>query len=103
MSIIVSTQDSFFEEIKSGYALVDFYADWCGPCQALAPILEAVDSEGSAAKIVKLNVDNAQEVASKYGVMSIPTMILFKDGQKVDQKVGVLQKEDLVTWINVNK
>ena len=103
MSIIIGTEEGFTQDIATGLTLVDFYADWCGPCQALLPILETIADEGCDAKILKLNVDNAQSIAGQYGVMSIPTMILFKDGQKIDQKVGVLQKEDLLTWINANK
>lgn len=99
MSVIYTDAEKFNEEIASGKVLVDFYADWCGPCQALGPILEEVASTDIDAKIVKLNVDNAQEIAGQYRVMSIPTMILFKDGELVDQKVGLSSKEDLITWI----
>lgn len=99
MSVIYTDAEKFNEEIATGKVLVDFYADWCGPCQALGPILEEVASTDIDAKIVKLNVDNAQEIAGQYRVMSIPTMILFKDGELVDQKVGLSSKEDLITWI----
>lgn len=99
MSVIYTDAEKFNEEIATGKVLVDFYADWCGPCQALGPILEEVASTDIDAKIVKLNVDNAQDIAGQYRVMSIPTMILFKDGELVDQKVGLSSKEDLITWI----
>ncbi len=98
--IVHTTEEKFNEEIKSGKVLVDFYADWCGPCQMLGPILEEVAAEQSDVKIVKLNVDNAQSIAGQYRVMSIPTMILFNDGEVVDQKVGVVAKSDILTWIN---
>ncbi len=98
--IVHTTEEKFNEEIKSGKVLVDFYADWCGPCQMLGPILEEVAAEQSDVKIVKLNVDNAQSIAGQYRVMSIPTMILFNDGEVVDQKVGVVAKADILTWIN---
>ncbi len=98
--IVHTTEEKFNEEIKSGKVLVDFYADWCGPCQMLGPILEEVAAEQSDVKIVKLNVDNAQSIAGQYRVMSIPTMILFNEGEVVDQKVGVVAKADILTWIN---
>ncbi len=97
--IIQATAENFNEEIKSGKVLVDFYADWCGPCQVLGPILAEVAAEQTDVKIVKVNVDNAQEIAGNYRVMSIPTMILFNEGEVVDQKVGVVAKEDILTWI----
>lgn len=97
---IKHADSSTFNEIKQkGLVLVDFYADWCGPCQMLVPTLERLSEANSGADIVKLNVDNAEDVAMEYGVMSIPTMILFKDGQKVDQKVGVISYDDIHSWI----
>jgi thioredoxin 1 len=74
--------------------LVDFWAEWCGPCKAVAPILDELAGEyDGKIKIVKLNVDENQEIAEKYGVMSIPTFIAFKDGQQADSFVGALPKE----------
>ena len=74
--------------------LVDFWAPWCGPCRVLGPIVEdlATENEGKCVKIMKMNVDESPENPSKYGVLSIPTMIFFKDGQPVDQLVGVQDK-----------
>lgn len=99
MSLVIKPED-FKDVINSGKVLVDFYADWCGPCQMLAPILEQLAEEQTDVKIVKLNVDEAQSIAGEYRVMSIPTMILFENGEVVDQKVGVLSKEDISTWIS---
>lgn len=99
MSLVHTTKETFAKDIESGLVLVDFYADWCGPCQILGPILEELATTTEEFKIVKLNVDEAQEIAGQFSVLSIPTMIAFKDGQKVDQKVGLLQKEDIVTWM----
>ncbi len=99
MSLVITTEDKFKEEIATGKVLVDFYADWCGPCQMIAPILEEVAKEQDAVKIVKLNVDNAASIAGEYRVMSIPTMILFENGEVKDQKVGVVSKEDILNWI----
>ncbi len=86
---------------KSGVVLVDFYADWCGPCQMMAPILKEIESENSNISIVKVNVDNSPELAGVYGVMSIPTLIVFKDGNPVSQNIGYCPKEKAEEMINI--
>lgn len=101
MAIVNATDQTFNEEVKEGLVLVDFWATWCGPCKMIAPVLEEVDAEmGDKVKIVKLDVDENQETAQKFGVMSIPTLILFKDGEKVDQALGYQPKDALVSFIN---
>jgi thioredoxin 1 len=89
----VLTDETFTEAIAKGLTLVDFYADWCQPCRMLSPTIAAI-AEDYAGKIQvgKLNIDNAQNIAAKYGVMSIPTVILFKDGVAVEKKVGLSPK-----------
>ncbi|MYZ50206.1 thioredoxin [Propylenella binzhouense] len=81
--------------------VVDFWAEWCGPCKMIAPHLEAIAGEmGDRVKIVKLNVDENQHTAIKYGVRSIPTLIMFKNGEAVDMKIGAGAKSDLQKWID---
>ncbi|QHW32516.1 thioredoxin [Paenibacillus rhizovicinus] len=92
----VLTKDNFNQSIESGVTLVDFWAPWCGPCKMQLPIVEELSSElAGTATIGKINVDEEPELASQFGVMSIPTLILFKDGQPVDKMVGLQSKDAL--------
>lgn len=101
MAILDVTDNSFAAETGAGLVLVDFWAPWCGPCKMIAPVLEELDGDmNDKVKIVKLNVDDNQETASKFGVMSIPTLLLMKDGNVVDQVVGFQPKEALAELIN---
>ncbi|SDJ64784.1 thioredoxin [Salimicrobium halophilum] len=100
MAIVTASDQNFEQETNDGLALVDFWAPWCGPCKMIAPVLEEIDEEmNDDVKIVKLNVDENQETASKFGVMSIPTLLLFKNGEVVDQVVGFQPKEQLTEVI----
>ncbi|HEH2603267.1 TPA: thioredoxin [Staphylococcus aureus] len=96
MAIVKVTDADFDSKVESGVQLVDFWATWCGPCKMIAPVLEelAADYEGKA-DILKLDVDKNPSTAAKYEVMSIPTLIVFKDGQPVDKVVGFQPKENL--------
>ena len=87
-------KENFESEVLSskGVVLVDFWAAWCGPCKMIAPILDEVAEDMPNVKITKVNVDEEQELAAKYGIRSIPTLIVFKNGEKVDQMVGVMPK-----------
>ncbi|WP_338451429.1 thioredoxin [Niallia oryzisoli] len=96
MAITHATDQTFATETGSGLVLVDFWAPWCGPCKMIAPVLEDLDSEiGDKVKIVKVDVDENQETAAKFGVMSIPTLIVLKEGEVVDKVVGFQPKEAL--------
>ena len=93
------------QAIESGQPVViDFWAEWCGPCRQLGPILEAIDEEmGESVTIYKMNVDDSPETASQFGIRSIPTMFLFKDGKQVDTKVGLNTQSTISSWIESYK
>ncbi len=101
MSEVTFTDANFSDETKEGVVLVDFFATWCGPCKMLAPVIEelAGEYEGKV-KIGKLDVDENPETAGKFGVQSIPTIILFKDGEEVDKMMGFQSKEVLKEHID---
>ena len=100
----VSTKDSTFSEDISKAELpviVDFWAEWCGPCKQIGPILDEISNEkDNLLKILKLNIDENPVTPQKYGVRGIPTLMLFKDGNLIDTKVGSLPKSALIVWID---
>ncbi|MRX71805.1 thioredoxin [Bacillus lacus] len=101
MAITNVTDSNFSAETNDGVVLADFWAPWCGPCKMIAPVLEELDQDmGEKVKIVKLDVDENQETAGKFGVMSIPTLLVFKDGEVVDKAVGYQPKEALAELLN---
>ena len=90
-------KDNFDEEVKSGRILVDFYADWCGPCKMLTPVLESVANKlDGKVKIVKVDVDESPDLAQRFGIMSVPTMILFKKGQQAAAFSGYMPEAVLM-------
>lgn len=95
-------KSSFNEIIQSETpVLIDFYADWCGPCKSLAPILKEVKADlGDNVKIVKIDVDKNQQLAAKYQVRGVPTMMIFKDGKQLWRQSGVLPKQEIIQKIN---
>ena len=101
MIIHVNDLQEFNEKIGKGRVLVDFFATWCGPCKMLAPILEDIDNKGEAGDllIVKVDVDEAPGIAMKFGIQSIPTLILFEDGKAVKHSLGYMPKPQLLSFL----
>ncbi|MFC1728606.1 thioredoxin [Nanoarchaeota archaeon] len=91
----LETKENFEKAIQEGKTLVDFYADWCGPCQRVGPIIEKLSEEYKDVKFIKANVDESKELATKFGVMSIPCLVFIKDGKEVDRIVGAASEEVL--------
>ncbi len=93
--IEITSKDQFISEISHGLVLVDFYATWCGPCQMLAPIMEDLSNEFSenGFRILKVNVDDNSDLAAEYAIMSIPTVMFFRDGEKLETMLGFAPKE----------
>lgn len=103
MGIINLTEKTFDEEVlnTTGVVLVDFWAPWCGPCRMVGPVLEEIANEKSDVKIAKINVDEEENLALKFNVMSIPTLIVFKDGKSVTRVTGARDKEGILELLNV--
>lgn len=95
--VIKVNSENFETEVLNSEktVLIDFYADWCGPCKMLSPIVEQVASENTNVKVVKINIDDEQDLAINYGVMSIPTLVVIKNGQEADRVVGVVPKSEV--------
>ncbi len=93
--VIDLNEKEFDEKVSTGKVLVDCYANWCGPCKMLAPIIEELSGEIDNYTFYKLDVDKNEEIARKYGIMSIPTLLLFEDGELKDKLVGFKNKEEL--------
>ena len=105
MTLINITDEEFEDSIlkNSGVCLVDFWAEWCGPCKQISPILEEIASEeNNNLTIAKINIDENPRIATDYGIRSIPTMLLFVNGELKDTKVGSMPKQELNDWIKSN-
>ena len=99
----IVNKNEFDTIVKNGLVLVDFFANWCGPCKMMSPVLEEVEKEVDGLIVVKVDTDKEGELALKYGVQSIPNMILFKDGTPVDQVIGFTPNETMIEKINSYK
>lgn len=98
MSVVKVTDENFKAEVLESEipVLVDFWAEWCGPCRMIAPVVDAVAEEyAGKLKVAKLNVDENPQTASQYGIMSIPSLLIFKDGQVIEKMVGFMPKEQM--------
>lgn len=93
-NVLEITSENFEEEVLKSEktVLIDFYAEWCGPCKKLSPIVEQVANEEKDVKFVKMNIDNSEDIAIEYQVMSIPTLVVIKDGKEVNRSVGLIDK-----------
>lgn len=100
MAEIILTSENFENEVLKSdkNVLVDFWASWCGPCKMLAPTIEAIAEENHSFKVGKVNVDDEPDLAEAFGISSIPTLILFKDGKAADIMVGLRSKDEIVKW-----
>ncbi len=101
MAVVEITKDNFQAEVLSSDkpVIVDFWASWCGPCKMLSPVVDQIAQENDNIKVCKVNVDDEQDIAVEYKVMSIPTLVVFKDGAEVNRSVGVKPKEEILAMI----
>ena len=101
MAVVKLTAENFEKEVlpQEKPVLVDFYADWCGPCQMMGPVVEEISNEVNDAKVCKINIDEQMSIAQKYGVMSIPTFIVFKNGDVADKKMGAMPKSAVLSML----
>ena len=101
MKVITVTEKNFEEEVLKSEktVLIDFYADWCGPCKMLSPIVEQVAEENDKIKVVKINIDQEENLAVEYQIVSIPTLVVIKNGKEIIRSVGVIDKEKILNLV----
>ena len=105
MSVLAVDDNNFENEVinSDNPVLVDFWAEWCGPCKALMPVVEELAGElGDKVKVVKINIEEAPDTPTKYGLRGVPTLMIFKDGKVVDTRVGGMPKAQLSDWVSEN-
>ena len=97
---IIKTETEFNEIINEGKVVVDFFATWCGPCRMFAPVYEEVSNQLSTITFLKVDIDEIENLPKKYGIMSVPTLLLFENGQVIKQTSGYMEKEDLIEFLS---
>ena len=95
----INSVEEFDASIKEGVVLVDFFATWCGPCKMLSPVLEEVADEKTELTILKIDVDEVGQLAARYGIQAIPTLMLFKNGQRIETRMGYQNKNQLLAFV----
>lgn len=103
MEIIHGNEQEFKTLIEDEFVLVDFFATWCGPCKMLSPVLEELANDRSDIKIVKIDIDQNPALAKEYGIMSVPTLLLFKNGENISTEHGFMPKPELEDWVSKNR
>lgn len=103
MEIIHGNEQNFNEVVNDEFVLVDFFATWCGPCKMLGPVLQEMVNERNDVKIVKIDVDECPNLSKQFGIMSVPTLMLFKQGSVIATKYGFMPKTLLENWLEENK
>lgn len=99
MALVKLSDENFQETVQSGVTLIDFFAEWCGPCKMIAPVIEELANEEQNVKIAKADVDVCQQLAMKHQITSVPTLVLYKDGKEVNRLLGVKDKDALKQFI----
>lgn len=97
---IIKTETEFNEIINEGKVVVDFFATWCGPCRMFAPVYEEASNQLSTITFLKVDIDEIENLPKKYGIMSVPTLLLFENGQVIKQTSGYMEKEDLIEFLS---
>ena len=100
MALIHGNENNFKNSIEKGMVIVDFFATWCGPCKMLTPVIEKMSSNYPDISFVKIDVDECPNISKEYGIMSVPTLLKFIDGNLVDKKIGYLNPEEFSRWIS---